>query len=51
MKKIMLITIALGLWSCGSKQSVSLDWNRKPFADVLNQNQGKIIFVEFYTDW
>lgn len=51
MKKLMLITVTVGLWSCGTKQPTSLDWNRQAFSTVLNQSGGKVVFVEFYTDW
>ena len=49
MKKIILITLLITLFSCSDKPSV-YPWSSLSYEEVLDLNTDKIIFLDFYSD-
>ena len=49
MKKIILTTLLIMLFSCSDKPSV-YPWSSLSYEQVLNLNTDKIIFLDFYSD-
>lgn len=49
MKKIILSTLAIILFSCNHKPSV-YPWSSLSYEEVLNLKTDKIIFLDFYSD-